>query len=160
MPRGASRLGGGRSSRAPRRAHGGGVGGDVAFRPELLGVRARCKAVMLDDEDIEAIADRVAAKLRQRTDGLVGVRDVARALGMSRGWVYRNADELGAQRLGGGPKPALRFDLARTLERAVGLGVPALPIPKVATPRRRGRTPNGAFPAGMELIAPRGGRRP
>jgi hypothetical protein len=115
---------------------------------------------MLDDEDIEAIADRVAAKLRLRTDGLVGVRDVARALGMSRAWVYRNADELGAQRLGVGRKPALRFDLARTLERAVGLGVPAEPRPKVATPRRRGRTPNGAFPAGMELIAPRGGRRP
>jgi hypothetical protein len=76
---------------------------------------------MLDDEDIEAIADRVAAKLRLPTDGLVGVRDVARALGMSRAWVYRNADELGAQRLGGGRKPALRFDLARTLERAVGL---------------------------------------
>ena len=115
---------------------------------------------MLDDEDIEAIADRVAAKLRLPTDGLVGVRDVARALGMSRAWVYRNADDLGAQRLGGGQKPALRFDLARTLERAIGLGVPAQPLPKVATPRGRGRTPDGAFPAGMELIAPRGGRRP
>lgn len=57
---------------------------------------------MLDEEDIEAIADRVAAKLRLRTDGLVGVSDVARALGMSRAWVYRNADALGAQRLGGG----------------------------------------------------------
>lgn len=115
---------------------------------------------MLDDEDLEAIADRVAAKLRLRTDGLVGVRDVARALGMSRAWVYRNADALGAQRLGGGRKPALRFDLARTLERAVALGVPAQPIPKAATPRRRGRAPNGTFPVGVELIAPRGGRRP
>ena len=132
----------------------------LSLRPELLGVRGWCPAVMLDDEDIEAIADRVAAKLRLRTDGLVGVRDVARALGMSRGWVYRNADELGAQRLGGGRKQALRFDLARTLERAVALGVPAQPIPKVATPRRRGRAPDGKFPVGVELIAPRGGRRP
>jgi hypothetical protein len=96
---------------------------------------------MIDDEDIEALADRVAAKLRLRTDGLVGVRDVARALGMSRGWVYRNAEELGAQRLGGGQKPALRFDLARTLERAVGLGVSAQPFqrlrPRVGVAARR-----------------------
>ena len=116
---------------------------------------------MLDDEDIEAIADRVAAKLRLRTDGLVGVRDVARALGMSRAWVYRNADALGAQRLGGGRKPALRFDLARTLERAVDLGVPAHADSQgrdaaPAWPRAEWQR----FPAGVELIAPRGGRRP
>ena len=49
---------------------------------------------------------------------------------------------------------------SRFVERAIDLGVPALPLPKVVPPRRRGRTPNGAFPAGMELIAPRGGRRP
>jgi hypothetical protein len=116
--------------------------------------------MMLDDDDIEAIADRVAAKLRQRTDGLVGVRDVARALGMSRTWVYRNADELGARRLGGGPKPALRFDLARAVERAIGLGVAAQPLSRVSPPRRRGRSRTGALPAGVELIAPRGGRRP
>jgi hypothetical protein len=160
MPRGASRLGGGGSSKAPRRARNGGVGVGDSTPPELAGVVGRCETVMLDDEDIEAIADRVAAKLRLPTDGLVGVRDVARALGMSRAWVYRNADALGAQRLGGGRKPALRFDLARTLERAVALGFPAQPIPKVATSRRRGRAPNAKFPVGVELIAPRGGRRP
>ena len=53
--------------------------------------------MILDDDDIEAIANRVAEKLRPRADGLVGVQDVARALGMSRGWVYRNADVLGAR---------------------------------------------------------------
>jgi hypothetical protein len=71
----------------------------------------------LDDEDIEAIADRVIRKLRRPIEGLVGVEDAARALGMSRAWVYRNADKLGAQRLGPGRKPALRFDLALTIER-------------------------------------------
>jgi hypothetical protein len=69
MPGGASRLGGGRPSQPPRRAYGRGVGCGVSLPLELLGVRGRCKAVMLDDEDIEAIADRVAAKLRLRTDG-------------------------------------------------------------------------------------------
>ena len=116
--------------------------------------------MMLDDEDIEAIADRVAAKLRPRTDGLVGVRDVARALGMSCVWVYRNAHELGAQRLGTGRKPALRFDLALTIERARALGLEA------STPLARSqasglvRPRNGSLSAGIELITPRASRRP
>ena len=67
MPRGASRLGGARSSHAARCDHRGGLGIGVSLRPELLGGRRWCKAVMLDDEDIEAIADRVAVKLRPST---------------------------------------------------------------------------------------------
>lgn len=115
---------------------------------------------MLDDEDIEAIADRVAAKLRLPTDGLVGVRDVARALGMSRAWVYRNADGLGAQRLGTGRKPALRFDLALTVERARGLGADVrTPLARSPT-RGPGRPRNGSLSPGIELITPRATRRP
>jgi hypothetical protein len=114
---------------------------------------------MLDDEDIEAIADRVAAKLRLRTDGLVGVRDVARALGMSCAWVYRNADELGAQRLGTGRKPALRFDLALTVERARGLSTDAR-TPLARPTRGPGRPRNGSLSAGIELITPRASPRP
>ena len=114
----------------------------------------------LDEEDIEAIADRVAAKLRRPTDGLVGVRDVARALGMSCGWVYRHADSLGAQRMGGGRKPALRFDLSRTLERAGALGVVSGAPAASAGPKRLGRPPGSTLGPGVELIAPRGSRRP
>jgi hypothetical protein len=159
MPRGASSQGCGGRCQTPRRARAGRIGLGVSIRSELLAIRGTRETMMLDDEDIEAIADRVAAKLRLRTDGLVGVRDVARALGMSRAWVYRNADALGAQRLGSGRKPALRFDLARTVERAVGLGVPTRAVATVSAPRRRGR-PNRSLPTGVELIAPRGGRRP
>jgi hypothetical protein len=116
--------------------------------------------VRLDDEDIEAIADRIIAKLRRPTDGLVGVGDVARALGMSRAWVYRNADKLGAQRLGTGRKPALRFDLALTVERARGLGADTR-APLAGPPMRRpGRPRNGSLSAGVELITPRAARRP
>ena len=160
MPRGASSLGGGSRSQAPRRARGGRIGLDVSIRSEVLAVRGRRETVMLDDEDIEAIADRVAAKLRPRTDGLVGVRDVARAIGMSCAWVYRNADELGAQRLGTGRKPALRFDLALTVERARGLGTEAsTPLARPQT-RGPGRPLNGSLSAGIELITPRVSRRP
>lgn len=116
--------------------------------------------VILDDDDIEAIANRVAEKLRPRADGLVGVQDVARALGMSRGWVYRNADVLGARRIGAGRKPPLRFDLAVTLERAQGLGIGARVADVAPPPRPRGRPPRGPLPPGVEMIVPRHGRRP
>lgn len=113
----------------------------------------------LDDDDIEAIADRVVAKLGQPVDGLVGVREVAQALGMSPGWVYRNADQLGAQRLGEGRKRTLRFDLARTVERTAGLGPTTASRSAVPPARRRGRPPKRSV-AAIELIAPRGARRP
>jgi hypothetical protein len=116
--------------------------------------------VTLDEDDIEAIANRVADKLRPRAGGLVGVEDVARALGMSRGWVYRNAEILGAQRLGPGRKPPLRFDLALTLERAQGLGIPTRAADIASVPRRRGRQARGSLPPGVDTIAPRHGRRP
>lgn len=114
----------------------------------------------LDDADIEAIADRVVARLRPPTDGLVGVKDVARALGMSQAWVYRNADKLGAQRMGRGTKPALRFDLSKSLERARSLGVASPATPTDPPPKRRGRPRTSSLSVGVELIAPRGRRRP
>jgi hypothetical protein len=159
MPGGASGLGGGGRSQARRRPCRGRIGLGASIRSELLAVWGRRETVMLDDEDIEAIADRVAAKLRLRTDGLVGVRDVARALGMSCAWVYRNADELGAQRLGTGRKPALRFDLALTVERARGLSTDAR-TPLARPTRGPGRPRNGSLSAGIELITPRASRRP
>jgi hypothetical protein len=155
MPLGASRLGGD-PSQPQRRARSKGIDAGDPKKSRVLAVQI----MTLDDEDIEAIADRVAAKLRPPTDGLVGVRDVARALGMSCGWVYRHADNLGAQRMGGGRKPALRFDLKRTLERARALGV-ASHAPLASTgPKRTDRPRGSALAAGVELIAPRGSRRP
>jgi hypothetical protein len=114
----------------------------------------------LDDEDIEAIADRVMTKLRRPSEGLVGVEDVARALGMSRAWVYRNADKLGGQRLGSGRKPALRFDLGLTVERARGLGADEREPVSGPPSRQPGRPRNGSLSAAIELIAPRASRRP
>jgi hypothetical protein len=116
--------------------------------------------VILDDDDIEAIANRVAEKLRTRAGGPVGVQDVARALGMSRGWVYRNAEILGARRLGVGRKRRLRFDLALTLERAKGLGIGARAAEVAPVTRRRRRPARGPLPPGVEMIAPRHDRRP
>jgi hypothetical protein len=44
--------------------------------------------------------------------GLVDAKGVAAYLGVNVSFVYEHADELGARRLGSGPKARLRFDLA------------------------------------------------
>jgi hypothetical protein len=43
--------------------------------------------------------------------GLVDAQAVADYLAVDRGWVYAHAGELGARRLGEGPKARLRFSL-------------------------------------------------
>jgi hypothetical protein len=51
-----------------------------------------------------------------RDDALPQLLDataVARMLGVTRGWVYEHAAELGAIRLGAGARPRLRFDPLR-----------------------------------------------
>lgn len=66
----------------------------------------------LSDADIEAVATRVADLLRtgQASAELVDATEIARRFGVSRDFVYDHADDLGAVRLGDGPKARLRFD--------------------------------------------------
>ena len=56
----------------------------------------------------ELVADRVREPFR-----LMDTQTVARMLAVSEEWVREHAAELGAIRVGDGPKGALRFDLAR-----------------------------------------------
>lgn len=79
-------------------------------------------------ESIEAVAQRVA-ELVAATSAEPGSRperitaeEVSRWWGVSRRWVYDHAEELGAQRLGSGRRPRLRFDPDEVAER---LGQPA-----------------------------------
>lgn len=62
-----------------------------------------------------AVAERVAELLRdehtQDEHRLVSATDVARELNVGRQWVYEHAEQLGARRLGDGPRARLRFDL-------------------------------------------------
>jgi hypothetical protein len=56
----------------------------------------------LDADDIEALAARVVALLRDETDGArryVDAATLARLLSVRRGWVYAHARELGGVRL-------------------------------------------------------------
>jgi hypothetical protein len=88
----------------------------------------------LSEAEIEAVATRVADLLREQQSNLelVDAAAIARQFGVSRDFVYQHADELGAVRLGSGPKARLRFDPAkvgRVLRRP----------PEKAAPRTRRR---------------------
>jgi hypothetical protein len=70
----------------------------------------------LDAATIRAIA-REVVRLSGLEGGLLTASDVAAAYNVARGWVYAHADELGAIRLGDGPRPRLRFDPAVVTQR-------------------------------------------
>lgn len=78
----------------------------------------------IDQAQLELLADMVAERLRgPRLDGrLVGVREVAAFLDVEESYVYEHAVELGARRLGDGPKARLRFSLREVDERVSCLG--------------------------------------
>ena len=63
----------------------------------------------------EPTARRVVELLRDETaalhSGLVNAQTLADELGTSRGFVYQHSEQLGAIRLGEGPKAPLRFDV-------------------------------------------------
>jgi hypothetical protein len=67
-------------------------------------------SVHLDSASVEAVARRVAELLGGGDeDELVDAAEIARRFGVSRDYVYEHADDLGAVRLGDGPKARLRF---------------------------------------------------
>ena len=74
----------------------------------------------LDAASIDAVARRVVELLSAEpapTEGLIGAAEVARRFGIPRSTVYDRAGELGAIRLGDGPKARLRFDPQTVAER-------------------------------------------
>ena len=71
----------------------------------------------LADRLSEVIAERVVEAMRAElivspgatATAWLDAKEVAERLGVDRDWVYEHADELGASRLGSGPRPRLRF---------------------------------------------------
>ena len=88
-------------------------------------------------EEAEAIAQRVAELLRSTETGtrLIDVAAAAKLLGTSTTFIYEHKWELGAVRLGKGPKAPLRFDPARLTATPPAPSPPG-PPPK-PTPRRQ-----------------------
>ncbi|MBW8059845.1 MAG: hypothetical protein FVQ78_05820 [Solirubrobacterales bacterium] len=91
------------------------------------------KELRLAPESIEALATRLAEVLGAARapecpslpPRLLSAAEVARWWGVERSWVYSHAEELGARRLGTGPRPRLRFDPDEVTE---ALGAPARPL--------------------------------
>jgi hypothetical protein len=79
-------------------------------------------AVHLDDASVEAIARRVAELLSSEggSEGWIDAAEVARRFSFSRDFVYEHSAELGAVRIGSGPKARLRFDPNKVAEALGG----------------------------------------
>lgn len=76
-------------------------------------------ALELSDDQLDLIAERVAEKLRRSTSEsrtFVDASELATHLKTSRDYIYAHAAELGGVRIGDGPRPRWRFDLARARE--------------------------------------------
>ena len=69
------------------------------------------REVLLADAIAERVADRLSPRDVSAGHQLVSAAEVARELGVGRQWVYEHAEQLGARRLGDGPRARLRFDL-------------------------------------------------
>jgi hypothetical protein len=88
--------------------------------------------MMLDGDDVEAIARRVAQLLQGQAPDYLDAAGIAARFGVGRAWVYAHKDKLGAVRLGSGPRARLRFDVRR-VEALLQAERPA------ASPQRGGR---------------------
>jgi hypothetical protein len=109
-----------------------------------------------DDDALDRLADpaeRLAERLRRLTpasaEPLVDAAEIARLHGKTRSCVYEHAGELGAVRLGSGPRPRLAFSPARVAERLEKVERrTTATLPDVSSPGRRrqraGRTARGA----------------
>jgi hypothetical protein len=87
--------------------------------------------------EVEAIASRVVELLRgeSRLGHHVDTTAIATMLGVSDDWVREHAAELGAIRIGDGPKGALRFELRRV---RAALDRRRLARPRESAPHRPG----------------------
>lgn len=69
-------------------------------------------APVLPDAELRRLARFIAKELEALhglQPALLTAADVAKQYGLSRGWVYKHARELGGERMGTGPKARLRF---------------------------------------------------
>lgn len=117
----------------------------------MSGVSISRHAVALSDAQLDALADRIAERLRVTDDAscpseaprLVDARAVAHAIGISRDAVYAHAEQLGGHRVGDGPRGRLRFDLDRALAAWTSRSSskeshqPKTPTTTGSSPRRR-----------------------
>jgi hypothetical protein len=111
---------------------------------------------VLDEHSLDFLARRLAVLLIERLESrtprapLVDVEAVARYLAVDPSYVYEHAAELGARRLGSGPKARLRFRLEDVDKHLTSCCVsrqsPAPEPHRQDDSRRRRRPPTGTSP--------------
>lgn len=102
----------------------------------------------------EGLARHARTHAKSDASGLLTVAELASFLGVSADWVYAHADELGAWRLGAGPKARLRFDLEEVQRRLTACEADresVAPSVRVVERRSARRRPTG-FGNGGELL--------
>jgi hypothetical protein len=92
------------------------------------------------------------------SEGLVDAAAVAAYLGVERSYVYEHADELGARRLGSGPRARLRFSLEEVVQRlaSCSTGRRSETQDSPAPGRVRARRRSERLGSGVELLPIRG----
>jgi len=133
----------------------------TALSPSAEAIAERL-AELVAERVVEDAARRVMELLREQdhlaVGQLVDAATVARELGVSRDTVYAHANELGAIRLGDGPRSRMRFDLARARDgwAACSTGRRSeRPEPRIVKPKPR-RSPNGGAGRNRQLLPVRG----
>lgn len=99
------------------------------------------EALTLSDEQLEHLADLVAAKvvgMRPAGRPMLTVEDIATTFQVSRAWVYENARRLGGVKLGPGQRAPLRFDPEIVAGAMCPVGDAPTPAP-AAVPDRKPR---------------------
>jgi AraC-like DNA-binding protein len=113
--------------------------------------------IRLDPESVEAIAVRVAELLREEAPSdarLLPASEVARRFGLSRDYLYRHAEELGAVRVGDGKRPRLRFDPEVVAERLSARSIRRGSEPRKARPKAKPRRARRTGPRSGPALLP------
>jgi hypothetical protein len=90
-------------------------------------------APVLPDAELRRLARFIATELEALhglQPALLTAAEVAQQYGLSRGWVYKHAHELGGQRMSTGPKARLRFRAREVQRRLNELQVGELESPR------------------------------
>jgi hypothetical protein len=149
LPRPTSRPSLGQPDRQPAEAGISVSNASVVPRAAGVGTTHDRRLAMFGDEDIEAIAARVAELLDRPPHRLLKVDEVAGLLAVDPAFVYAHQHELGVLRLPTrGRRPALRFDRDAVLELLRRRAAPRAP----SSPKRRPKPPQRRTPAGVELL--------
>ncbi len=118
-------------------------------------------SIEISHETIDAIAERVVELLGGPTSGratLVDAGELARRLKVERSWVYEHAVELGAIRLGGGPRPRLRFDVEAIEDRLRAEVMGSQSVGNAAGEKESARAPGRIPGSRVPLLAMQGTR--